>query len=355
MRDGGPAGPSTGDTQSAAAGEGRPSSRLAVRALQRRGLDGLGAHLAQRYGIDIVGQRTLDVGVVRYDLAPGPPWVARLFPGDRPLAEAAHDERVLRALERTGFPAERCAHAEPVSLYDGQAVLVTGFVDGQPPGRSAGTLRAFGRMLGMLHARTANAGVLDFPGGAWHHLAVAGGPPGADVDAALAALDEVEPALDPSEHSAWRAVRSLVARSEDGAGLPEALLHPDFVPSNALWTPDRHLVLVDWTGAGRGPRLTSFGLLLWAAGARGMADPTGMDAAVEGYRSAIELDSEEWERLAGAIVARPLLYDAWGAAVGRRAFADVLRAAQERRSHGSAIAAHARMAWNRRGARPTPS
>jgi Ser/Thr protein kinase RdoA (MazF antagonist) len=320
-------------------------SPLAARVLERRGLQGLSAHVAERYGIEVVGEETLDVGVVRLVCRPGVPWVVRLFPADRPLAEAEHDAEVLRVLEqRTRFPAERLAHEEPVSVYEGQAVLVTQFVEGRAGVGTVNVLRALGRMLGGLHGHTAAPGIIDWPGGAWHHLAMAGGAPGADVDVALAALDEVEPALDAEERAALRSVRSLLARAEDGAGLPEGLLHPDFAPPNVIWTPDRRLVAVDWTGAGRGPRLIALGFLLLASGAR---DPAGVDAMIEGYRSAVDLDPEEWERLPGAITMRPLLYDAWGAAVGRRTFAGVLAAAEERRSLGAEIAARARTAWHR--------
>ena len=55
---------------------------------------------------------------------------------------------------------------------------------------------------------------------------------------------------------------------DDGADLPHAFVHPDFVPANAITTPDDHRVIVDWAGAGNGPRLWSLAFLLWAGGVR---------------------------------------------------------------------------------------
>jgi len=346
----GPGGrPGAGRAVSDRAVAGAPVSPLAARALSRRGMDRLGAHLASHYGVDVRAARALDVGVVHLQVATDEPWVARVFPADRPLEGAGHDAQVLFAMERVGFPAERCAVPEPVSVLDGQAVLVTRFVDGRAGARTPAALRGLGRALGSLHARTARAAGLPEPGGAWHHLAIAGGAPGADVDAALAALDEVEPALADGERSAWRGMRAAVARAEDGAGLPEALLHPDFVPANVVWTADRHMVAVDWTGAGRGPRLPSLGLLLWAAGAVGDRAGAGeaIAAVVEGYRAAVDLEPEEWERLTDAIAARPLLIDAWAAAVGRRTFAAALADARTGRGLAARIAERARVAWQR--------
>ena len=49
--------------------------------------------------------------------------------------------------------------------------------------------------------------------------------------------------------------------ADDATGLPEAFVHPDPVPKNAVFTSGGP-VLVDWAGAGRGPRLASLALVL---------------------------------------------------------------------------------------------
>jgi hypothetical protein len=101
-----------------------------VASLLARTTDGLAGHLAARYDIEVTGLTELDLGVFRVDRADGDAWVARVFPAIRPLSEVEGDADILGRLERAGFPAERCAHAEPVSELAGQGVLVTGFVPG---------------------------------------------------------------------------------------------------------------------------------------------------------------------------------------------------------------------------------
>jgi len=44
-----------------------------------------------------------------------------------------------------------------------------------------------------------------------------------------------------------------------------ALIHPDFVQANLIASPDRGLVMIDWTGARRRPR-RSLAFLLFAEG-----------------------------------------------------------------------------------------
>ena len=72
----------------------------------------------------------LDLGVYRVGRRDGPDWVARVFAADRPLAAAEGDAALLRRLEQQEFPAERCAAQEPVSVHEGQGVLVTRYVPG---------------------------------------------------------------------------------------------------------------------------------------------------------------------------------------------------------------------------------
>ncbi|HEX3974728.1 MAG TPA: hypothetical protein VHW96_00615 [Solirubrobacteraceae bacterium] len=45
-----------------------------------------------------------------------------------------------------------------------------------------------------------------------------------------------------------------------------AFTHPDFVMANVVAPGDGTMVLVDWSGAGRAPRMWSLGFLLWAVG-----------------------------------------------------------------------------------------
>ena len=110
-------------------------------------------------------------------------------------------------------------------------------------------------------------------------------------------------------------------RADGCADLPQALIHPDFVPANAILTPDGGLVLVDWTGAGRGPRLYPLAFLLWAAGCGG---PSRLDAVVAGYREHVTPGDDEIGRLAGAIWARPLILACWMVLAGRKGLAETV-------------------------------
>jgi thiamine kinase-like enzyme len=75
----------------------------------------------------------------------------------------------------------------------------------------------------------------------------------------------------------------MVAGLDDGADLPHGFVHPDPVPANAIQVADGGLVVVDWSGAGRGPRLPSLACRLFTAGVR---DLRLVDAAVSRYRPA---------------------------------------------------------------------
>ena len=225
-------------------------------------VDGLDKHLEERYGVEVAAVVPLDLGVFRVDRRDGSRWVARVFAAGRPLTSVQEDTAILRGLERAGFPAERCAHPEPVSEFLGQGVLVTDFLeDHEPlrPGRSAAIL---GAMLGRLHTHPATN---LRSGGAWHHLTFEGGPR-EEIAAAAELLDDHLGEVGVRELSLFDRLRDEVAKIDDCHDLPHAFVHTDFVPANAIPTADEKLAIVDWTGAGRGPRLWSLGFLLWAAG-----------------------------------------------------------------------------------------
>jgi aminoglycoside phosphotransferase (APT) family kinase protein len=262
-------------------------------------VDGLAGHLTERYGIRVTGLTELDTGVYRVE---GPDWVARVFPETRSLDDVTGDAEILRRLDDAGFPAERRAHDEPVSEFAGRAVLVTNFVQGVPPDKPGRVFAYLGALLGRLHAHD-GAGLR--PGGAWHHLA--SGTPADEIDAALKLIDD-------------HVLLDEVCELDDCADLPHAFVHPDFVPANAITTADGTVVIVDWAGAGRGPRLWSLGFLLWAAG---MRSPKALELVVSRYRRHVGLEPGELARLAGAITARPLLLDCWSVAHGRKSATQV--------------------------------
>jgi Ser/Thr protein kinase RdoA (MazF antagonist) len=73
-------------------------------------------------------------------------------------------------------------------------------------------------------------------------------------------------------------------------------------------------VVIDWTGAGWGPRIMSLGCLLWAASAHGRVST---QAVVSGYRQSVTLEPAELEQLVPAMSLRPLVVSCWTFATGR--------------------------------------
>jgi len=311
--------------------------RFMERTYSRHGMAGLPAHLEAAYGISVKGVRELDVGVVRVERRDGPDWVARVFASGRPLAAAEGDAENLRFLEDAEYPAERCAHSAPVTTYEGQAVLVTEQVAGRNGGRGEASFRRHGELLGHLHTLPPAPGAGERPGGGWHHL-VSQGSPRDEVAAALALVGDAEARVLDSQRTLYGALRDELARAESCDGLPEALIHPDFVPANVISSRSAGAVLVDWTGAGRGPRLWSLAFLLWAAGAGGSGC---IDAVVEGYGRHVELEPAELERLAGAIGARPLIFTCWGFCTGGNQLTATVDGASRIRERAAVIAARA--------------
>ncbi len=300
------------------------SSTEADLGLERRALDELPAHLEHRYGVALTHTIELDVGVFRVDRRDGSSWVARAFPAARPVAEVDSDADLLRRLARAGFPAERTADPSPVSTLAGQGVLVTGFVSGSQ-GRGARTYAVLGALLGGLHARPGE-GLR--PGGAWHLVAPKGGTTRAEIDGALAMSTSPQ-------------LRARLAEADDCGDLPHAFVHPDFVPRNAIVTPEGETVVIDWAGAGRGPRLPSLGFLLWAAGA---VDLRLVDVVLTRYLRHVQLEPSELARLAGAIGLRPLVLDCWSVAAGRMSAAAARRAVTTRDELVAVIAQSAKKA-----------
>jgi Ser/Thr protein kinase RdoA (MazF antagonist) len=305
------------------------------------GVDPLTAHLADCYGIELAGVEALDVGVFHVDRSDGPSWVARVFPPSRPVADVEGDAAILRALERAGFPAERCAHSEPVSTFAGGAVLVSEFIESAPPLRPGRSAAVLGALLGRLHT---HAGDGLRAGGAWHHLSFVGGPR-EEIAAAREMLEDAQSRVGLRDLALYHRLCDAVERTDDCNDLPHAFVHPDFVLANAIPTAEDRLVIVDWAGSGRGPRLWSLGFLLWAAGAR---SPKLVELVASRYRRHIALEDDELERLAGAIRARPLMLECWSFCVGRRELADAVAHADQASELAEGIAAQARRVFAQR-------
>jgi len=160
----------------------------------------------------VVEVAPLDSGVFRVDRRDGSRWVARVFAAKRPLVGVREDAGILRALERAGFPAERCAHPEPVSEFLGQSVLVTGFLEGHGPLRPGRPAAILGALLGRLRAHPATN---LRPGGAWHHLSFFGGPR-EEIAASSELLEDHLPRVGVRELGLFDRLRDEVARTAGG-------------------------------------------------------------------------------------------------------------------------------------------
>jgi Ser/Thr protein kinase RdoA (MazF antagonist) len=172
----------------------------------------------------------LDLGVYRVGRRDGPDWVARVLAADRPLAAAEGDAALLQRLEQQEFPAERCAAREPVSVHAGQGVLITRYVEGT---RADGSRRAFGQLGGLLGRLHLLPGGHARDGGGWHHL-VHQGSPAAEIAAARSGLEASALGLPADQRPLLAAWLAELDRADGCADLPQALIHPDFVPANAI-------------------------------------------------------------------------------------------------------------------------
>ena len=245
----------------------------------RTGLADLPAHLQDHYGIAVAGVTELDVGVYRVMRADGPDWVARVF------------------------PAERCAAESPVSVLDGQPVLVTEFVPGKRPRSNGRTYAILGALLGRLHSRPGDTSP---PDGGSHHLTLSGTPVD-EVEVTRTLLAELKSRAAPSDDDGIaRLDEALEAAAATTTGLPECFVHPDFVLVNAIATaadsPGPGLTILDWTNSGFGPRVWSLAFVLWVAGAR---DLRLVDAFIARYRRHVTLEEAELTALPLAIAAAP--------------------------------------------------
>jgi Ser/Thr protein kinase RdoA (MazF antagonist) len=307
----------------------------------------LRSHLAARYGIDVTALTELDLGVWRVGRADGPDWVARWFAARRTAAAVAGDAEILRYLAAEQFPAERCAADDPVSDLDGRSVLVTEWADPVPRDqrreaiRAAGGLARLGALLGRLHTLPLAEGVVSRPGGAWHHLA--DGLPAAEVAAAEQLLVSVAHLIPDGERAAYDAFLAEIRALDTADGLSAALTHPDFVLANVVATPDA-MVLVDWAGAGRGPRVWSLAFLLYAEGAK---DLRRLTPVLEGYRRHVTLTEPELGRLAAIIHARPLVLSAWSVGAGRMTPTAAMAHAEEVKTLADAVAERTRAVLSR--------
>jgi Ser/Thr protein kinase RdoA (MazF antagonist) len=148
------------------------------------------------------------------------------------------------------------------------------------------------------------------------------------------------PLIPDAERAAFDALRAEVAALDAAEGLPEGLIHPDFVLANVVATPGG-MVLIDWAGAGRGPRLWSLAFLLYAEAAK---EPRRAGAVLLGYREHVRLEAEELDRLGAVARTRPLILRAWSVGTGRTTPTEAMTAAAQTKALTEMIATRVRAA-----------
>jgi Ser/Thr protein kinase RdoA (MazF antagonist) len=248
-----------------------------------------------------------DKQVFRADLVDGRAVVVRVFPAARPIARVRGDVAVLAHAIAAGVPAER-----PVAALelDGRGVAVTEHLAGRTAERTADELRQLGEIAGRLAALAPVTGD-EFLGRR------AGSRPVDDLSYARADLDRVRAAVPPDAQAQLAQLDAAVAATRDASDLPHALVHPDFLVSNAICDAGGRLAVIDWEGAGVGPRLLPFCVLVFNAAVRCVDQPCPPSAPcrleldrvapiVDGLVRHCEADAGELDALADLIRVRPL-------------------------------------------------
>lgn len=265
-------------------------------------------HLRDHHAIDAAAATQISVHnlyVFRIDRNDGPPWVARVFPPARPRAGAEGDAAILGFLEAHGFPAERLAAADPVTDLDGRAVLVTTFLEGDhfPPHAQRWELA---EVLGRLHSLPVGAAI-DRPGGSTGEDPSREGGPRQEIEASLAFLNAVDTKVPSAERARFEALRARVLAADDGAGLPEALIHGNVMhsPHHAIVT-EQGPALINWKASGLGPRMVDFAELVWGT------PSADLQAVVDTYRRYVDVTDDELERLEAVLWRRPLYITCFG-------------------------------------------
>src|SRR5262249_23045276 len=154
-------------------------------------------------------------------------------------------------------------------------VIVTELVEGgrtldDPALNTPATWYELASLLGRLHGLPAVGGAVARDGGS-----IAPGPgshdgvyyigrPRQNLAAAATALVSIEDAVAPEGREKFEWLRDQVENADDAEGLPEALTHGNYNGWAAVGKP-ANLVIVGWSGAGRGPRLAALAWLLRTA------------------------------------------------------------------------------------------
>lgn len=110
-----------------------------------------------------------------------------------------------------------------------------------------GGLRQLGELLGRLHTLPEGPGAMARDGGAWHHLAEGG--PSDEVAAAARLLADAAGLVSAGERRLYDSMSAELGTLDTCHGLPQAMIHPDFVSRTSSHRPTVGL----WQSIGRAP------------------------------------------------------------------------------------------------------
>lgn len=216
---------------------------------------------------------------------------------------------MLRYVEHHGLPAERVVPAVDGALateLDGHGILVTTFIAGKRPHQSRENLRQLGEALGRLHS-------LATPADPPHLRRRAGALPLDDLAFGWKALDRVSGVVPALRRAEYEDLRGELRRTSDCEELPSGLTWSDCQLGNALVGADGVVTLIDWQGAGQGPKLPALGWLLYSCvvqapeGSSRATDLACAEGIMEGYSRYRTLSAAELTRLPDAVRVRPLV------------------------------------------------
>lgn len=226
--------------------------------------------VAERYGIEAPTLHPVHLfanagrGIYRVDRREGLPWLLRAQrseDAEQMAAWFARSAATLLYLEDQGYRASRviptCA-GQLTCTYQGWAALLLTFVPGTMIAYTPACLQALGEVLGGLH--TLEVAATDssppLPDGRFR--------PGCTISGLLSDLQFMSPTVPAGFRSLYSSVVEIVQTVDTLTDLPQAVVHCDCWPTNAIQTPGDQIVLVDWDNAGVGPALLDLGYLLAA-------------------------------------------------------------------------------------------
>jgi len=200
-------------------------------------------------------------GIYRADRADGTAWVVRVINRPEAASEFAGTARLLDWLHAQGYPAPRAVATKSgarVGHAEGWWMLAITFVGGRLPEPTPEHLRTIGAALGRLPqlVQPGAADAAQLPDSLW--------PPGT-IGMLRRQLEGSATRWPADLRAIYERLIATFDQLAEVEALPTCLIHSDCWPLNAVLTPSRELVLIDWDGAGYGPPVFDLGKLLLAA------------------------------------------------------------------------------------------